>query len=129
MFTVGAGYLDITAVLANYQKAYSSAPSPAIFYDEWLKSAFLVPDLTSTFWNNLTWLSSEVWGNSALVPGPLGVPVIWGSNATWASRLNASWGTSLNASWGTNASWGSNLNASWGTNLNASWGTATQGEK
>src|SRR6266568_2501024 len=58
IFTVGAGYLDIGAALANSDVATGNALSPTAVYDSTQNSVYLVNAAGST------WDSSVVWGTS-----------------------------------------------------------------
>jgi len=60
MFTIGAGYLDVDAALANYDRVYGSAASPQVVYNSLLQTTFLVTNPASTWWSS-TWLPSAVW--------------------------------------------------------------------
>lgn len=111
MFTVGAGYVDIAAALADYDTATRSAASPSVLYNPLLMQANVL--LGSYYlWNSSTaWSTGAVWGTN----------VLWGSSTIW--NAGAVWGTSVN--WGTSVSWGTGGTS--GTSV--SWGTSGNGEK
>jgi serine protease AprX len=111
IFTVGAGYLDIQAALADISLPTLSAKSPAA-YDPVSGNFFLVKDTSAIWGSNVLWGSTEVWGANEFVSGQSnlsGTNVLWGSNALWGS--NVLWGSSATAGydalWGNNALWGS----------------------
>jgi serine protease AprX len=83
IFTIGAGYLDVSAALSDTSQASGSAMSPTAAMDPQTGEIFLVQD-GSTVWGStpvwsLTqiWASSAVWGSSAVS----GDSVVWGSAA------------------------------------------------
>jgi serine protease AprX len=115
MFTVGAGYVDLTAALANYDRVFGSAASPQLLYNSTLKTAFVVPDLLSTWWLSFLWNPSQVWGGTVLQPGPAGSMAVWGTAVAWGS--SGQWGTAV--AWGTNGPSGTAV----------AWGTSGNGEK
>ncbi len=114
MFTVGAGYLDVAAVLANHDSAYGSAASPQLFYDPQQQAALFISNLSSTWWNNLAWTPATVWGTTVLQPSSFGTAV-WGSAVTWGT--DGQWGTAV--AWGTGSPSGTAV----------AWGTSGQGEQ
>ena len=71
VFTVGAGYLDISEVLANRNVVAGSAPSPQATYNPQTRSVSL------NFGGATAWGSSVVWGDSA----------VWGCSAVWGSSV------------------------------------------
>jgi serine protease AprX len=82
LFTIGAGYLDIAAALADNAVASGSAQSPAVSYN---------PSTGNVTMQNIG-AAHVIWGTSIVS----GSHVIWGSNVIW--------GTSV--IWGTNVIWG-----------------------
>ncbi len=101
-FTIGAGYLDIPAALANTDLATRSAASPQVRIDPVTGQGYLVTG------NSLLWGSSLLWGTN----------IIWGVNTT-VNGTSLLWGSSL--LWGTSVLWGTD--SPWATSL--LWGTAT----
>src|SRR5207302_6748501 len=99
VFTIGAGYLDIPAALANTDVANGTALSPKVAYDSATGIAYLVGDTSAMWGSSAVWGTSAVWGSSA----------VWGTSAMWGSTTvlgnSAMWGSS--AVWGTSAMWGS----------------------
>ena len=114
IFTIGSGYLDVTAALANTDVAQMSAASPSVAYNLFTKMAYLQTSSNTIWGTNAVWGDNTVWGSSALVNG---TSAVWGSNAVWGDSTN----------WGTNAVWGDTTGA---TASNAVWGdTNGAGEK
>jgi subtilisin family serine protease len=95
LFTIGAGYLDITAALADNTVASGSAQSPAVSYNRSTGKVTL-QDIGVA---NVIWGTSVIWGTN----------VIWGTSVV--SGSNVIWGTSV--IWGTNVIWGTSV--IWGT--------------
>jgi serine protease AprX len=114
IFTIGSGYLDVVAALANTDVAQSSAASPSVAYNLFTKTASLQSNSSTIWGSNAVWGDGTVWGTSTLVNG---TSAVWGSNAVWGDSGN----------WGTNAVWGDTSGA---TASNAVWGdTNGVGEK
>ncbi len=117
IFTVGAGYLDIQAALANTDLAPAtagSALSPAVARDS-SGNVYLVNGTSVVWGGSVTWGTSVVWGTS----------VIWGTNTVGQSVL---WGSSV--VWGTSTTQGNSV--IWGTGTNGTvdpcsviWGTSS----
>ncbi len=101
LFTVGAGYLDVQAALANNDvvPALLNANSPTAVYNSLTRTTTLVNG-TSVVWGvSLVWGNSVVWGSS----------VVWGNTVTWGSSVF--WGSSgtsqgLSIIWGSSVIWG-----------------------
>lgn len=115
MFTVGAGYVDIAAALANHDVALLSAASPQYSYNQAQQTATLVLNPLSTWWLGFAWRPAVVWGTSVLQPGPNGTSTAWDSAIAW--------GTS--GQWGTAVAWG--MGGTSGTAI--AWGTSGNGEQ
>jgi serine protease AprX len=111
MLTIGAGYLDLGAALANKDLATGTAMSPTATYDPASGNVYLVYDPSST-WNDTdvysgeavggtrgAWGTQTVWG-TAVVSADKGV---WGSQAVWGSSSVAG----FQAVWGSKGVWGS----------------------
>jgi serine protease AprX len=105
IFTIGAGYLDIQAALADTSLATGTALSPTASYDQTSGDVYLVAS-SSSVWNTLSvsgsqsvWGLRSVWGNSVFLSGS---NALWGSQAVWGSQ--SIWGN--RAIWGTEAIWG-----------------------
>src|SRR5260370_37705310 len=67
IFTVGAGYLDIGAALANSDVATGNALSPTAVYDSTQNSGYLVHAAGSTWDSSVVWGPSGVWGTHAFL--------------------------------------------------------------
>lgn len=93
LFTVGAGYLDIAAAVANTDKApatVGSAFSPYAVPNS-NGTVSLVDGNSSVAGSSVVWGNSTVWGNS----------VVWGTNVSGTSVV---WGTASLA--GSSVVWG-----------------------
>jgi serine protease AprX len=122
VFTIGAGYVDIAAVLANYGETFFSSLSPRASYNPSTEQGHLVLPLGSTWVWSPQWSPAEVWGNTVLPNGS----TIWNSSNAWNS--SSTWGTSI--AWGTSGP--SETSIAWGTSgpsgTSIAWGTSGQGE-
>jgi serine protease AprX len=114
IFTVGAGYLDIEAALANKDLApatVGAALSPTASYSSSTKKVTLSNGNSAVAGSSVIWGSSVLWGTS----------VIWGTNVSGSSVI---WGTSL--VWGSSSMTG--FSVLWGSTTTAAdsvlWGTA-----
>jgi serine protease AprX len=96
-FTVGAGYLDVAAALANTDVAAGSAQSPVAVRDA------VTGQVSMVYANGVIWGSGLIWGSG----------VIWGSTNVGSSGLI----------WGSGVIWGSTMTG--GTGL--IWGSGTNG--
>ena len=107
IFTVGAGYVDLQAALANNDTFTGNALSPTAVRD------------AATDTGKLQYASGTGFGGANVIWGD---NVIWGTNVIWGD--NVIWGT--NVIWGDNVIWGTAnaFSSVWGTN--AIWGTSTQ---
>jgi serine protease AprX len=121
-FTIGAGYLDTAAALANDEEAFLSSVSPSSAYNPASQTGFLVLPLTSNWMWDPQWSAKAVWGNTALSNGGAiwNASDVWGSSSTWGSSI--AWGTS--GPGGTSIAWGTG--GPWNTSI--AWGTSGQGE-
>ncbi len=104
IFTVGAGYLDIAAALANTDKATKPSLSPRAVYDSATGSVRLVQDTAAIWGDSVIWGGSVIWGNAVIWGGSViwGDAVIWGNAAIWGNTSTS--GFSL--VWGNAAIWG-----------------------
>ncbi len=113
VFTIGAGYLDMAAALANTDKAPStvgSAQSPSVAVNANGKVSLVVP-------------SSVIWGTS----------VLWGTSVIWGTNVNGNsvvWGANVSPNsvvWGTNTLQG--YSVVWGSSSTSAnsvlWGSST----
>ncbi len=111
IFTIGAGYLNVPAALANTDVAQKSAASPVAQYSSQTMTGTLQFS-SSQLWNSSpAWPASIVWSGSALIGGS----TVWNAVSAW----------SANASWGTNIIWSDS-----GPNgVNIIWSDTGVGEK
>jgi serine protease AprX len=126
IFTVGAGYLDVAAALADYEDTFLSSVSPAASYNAATGQGRLVVPLTSNWLWFPQWFPAQVWGNIVLPNGN----TIWNSSYVWSA--SSSWGTSPGTSGTSGASiaWGSSgpnsTSIAWGSS--GPYSTSGQGE-
>jgi len=107
IFTVGAGYLDTSAALANHDTAPGRALSPTATYDAATKKATLSVNATGIIWGTgVTWGTGIIWGTNVLLSG---TNEIWGTGVIWGTctpdGLSVIWGTTSVAA--TSLIWGS----------------------
>ncbi len=99
IFTVGAGYLDIAAALANNDLADSSAMSPTAVFDSTTQSAYLVAGTSVVWGTSGNWSTSVVWGTNVFVNG---TDMLWGNSVCWGSSTS----DGFSVVWGTGVPWG-----------------------
>jgi serine protease AprX len=99
IFTVGAGYVDIAAALANTDLATLPASSPTVSYNPGTGAVSLVSGTNVAWGSNVAWGTSVVWGTSVFV----GPNSLWGSNVAWGTSTTQG----FNVVWGSNVAWGS----------------------
>src|SRR6266478_5485538 len=87
IFTVGAGYLDIGAALANSDPVTGSALSPTAVYDSTQNAVYVVTAAGSTWDSSVLWGTSVVWGTNVFVNGS---SVVWGASVVWGTGQVAS---------------------------------------
>ena len=131
ILTVGAGYMDVAAALANRDLATGKALSPTASYDETTGNAFLIYDRSSIWDDTNVYQGRSVAGTNSI----WGTQTVWGSKVVDANRavwgLKGVWGTGsvsdTRAVWGTKAVWGAK--GVWGTRsmLGASGTSADKG--
>ena len=101
IFTIGAGYVDAAAALADYEGTFLSSVSPNVTYNPSSQKGSLALPATSNWRWSSEWSPTAVWGNIVLPNGT----TIWNSSYAWSSSNN--WGTSI--AWGTNGPGGSSI--------------------
>jgi serine protease AprX len=105
IFTVGAGYLDVQAVLASTDLAPStsgSAQSPAVALDA-SGNVVLVNGSSVVWGNSVLWGTSVVWGTSVLWGTNVsGQSVLWGSSVCWGASTTQGY----SVLWGSSVVWG-----------------------
>ncbi len=112
LFSVGAGYLNVTSALANNDIAQGAALSPVAVRNP-DGSVVLQSNLSAVFGNSMIWSNSVIWGSS----------VIWGNSVVWGNTVLSGntviWGNSVvwddttvagnSVIWGTSVIWGSSV--------------------
>ena len=99
IFTVGAGYLDIGAALANSDPVTGSALSPTAVYDSTQNAVYVVTAAGSTWDSSVLWGTSVVWGTNVFVNG---TSVVWSGSVCWGTSTDAA----FSVVWGTSVLWG-----------------------
>ncbi len=116
IFTIGAGYLDGAAALANSEIATGTALSPKAVYDP--ASGFATLSFNpSAAWNDTAvWGETVVWGQTTITS----TGALWGAQAAWGTGSPSG----SRAVWGTSGVWGaeslSGTRAAWGTDSSSS---------
>jgi len=107
VFTIGAGYLDVDAVLGNTDVASGGASSPYATFDPVSRNAMLNFSQSVTWGNSITWGDSLVWGYSITWGGIIeqdlqGDSLVWGNSMVWGDTTLAAnsliWSNSI--TWG-----------------------------
>jgi len=111
VFTIGAGYVDAAAALANYEETYFSSVSPTANYNPSAQQGYFVLPLFSIWRWSAQWSTTAVWGTTVL---PNDSMAIWNASYAWGSSSD----------WGTNIAWGTSGPSA----TNIAWGTSGQGE-
>jgi serine protease AprX len=122
VFTVGAGYVDVEAALADADVATETAMSPTANYDRKTGNVYLTPSASAVWNTSPEWNFRTVWGTSQFVHSN---SAMWGSYAVWGN--SAIWGNSAmwknSGMWGNNDAWGSDTiwsdSAMWGSSIEA----------
>ncbi len=116
LFSVGAGYLDAQAALANSDLApatVGSALSPYAVYNSSTKTVTIVNGNSSVSAGSIVWGSSIVWGTSIVWGSNVsGSSIVWGSSLPWNNdglqAFSIVWGASDNCA-ATSIVWGASL--------------------
>ena len=117
VFTVGAGYVDLAAALANNDPVYGTAMSPVATLNSNNNSVYLTRDPSSTWGTSSAWTPFAVYGPVEFTSG--GSSVMWsatgpgGTSVMWSATNNG--GTSV--MWSATSDAGSSVMWSAGTNL------------
>jgi len=108
VFTIGAGYLDVDAVLGSTDVASGGASSPIATFDPVSRNAVMSYSQSITWGNSITWGDSQVWGFS-IVWGPddiqqdtSGNSNIQGNSVVWGDTTQGG----NNIIWGSSIAWG-----------------------
>lgn len=133
IFTVGAGYVDVAAALANTDLATGSAMSPTAVYNSNSGNVYLTSDPSSIWGTSYTWSGPAVWGSNQFVgsstvmwgatTNPGGSTVMWGATDLWGSTVM--WGAKTSSGfasiWSNTVMWG----ASGDWSKTVMWGAGT----
>ena len=102
IFTVGAGYLDIAAALANNDLATLPALSPTASHNPLTNQTVIVRG-NGTWGDSILWGDSVVFGNivfthTAMFSSVLGLDdsVLWGDTVIWGQDDSVLWGDTVN---------------------------------
>jgi serine protease AprX len=126
VFTVGAGYVDLAAALANKDTTKGTAMSPVAVLNSKTNSVYLTRDSSSTWGTTSAWTPVAVYGPSEFTSG--GSSVMWGATGTGGTSVM--WGATNDG--GTSVMWGATNDAGtsvmWGASNNTGtsvmWGAA-----
>ena len=130
IFTVGAGYVDLAAALADTELPNQSAMSPTAVYNSSTGTVTLSSDSSAVWGTSQAWSGPAVWGSSQFVGGSAimwgtstnsGSAIMWGTSDLWGSAIMWGTGTSSGFSsiwsnaimWGTSGQWANAI--MWGT--------------
>jgi serine protease AprX len=89
IFTVGAGYVDMAAALANTELSSGTAMSPTAVYNSTTGYVTLTSDASAVWGTSQAWSGPAVWGSTQFVGGSA---IMWGANTTSGSAIM--WGAS-----------------------------------
>ena len=115
IFTVGAGYLNIAAALANNDLVTMPALSPVASYNSITRKASILRDLSVVWGDSVLWGDSIIWGDAVVFGGTLSLsgPQILASSVLWGDSIV--WGDSTLAGfsvlWGDSTTTASSLTA------------------
>lgn len=98
IFTVGAGYLDISAALANSDRVTLPAQSPVAVFDSVSHKVSILRNMSVIWGDSVVWGDSILWG-TFVFNGKLGSnSIIWGDSVIWGDSTTAGfsvvWGDS-----------------------------------
>ena len=120
IFTIGAGYVDLAAALANTDLASGTAMSPTAIYDSNSGNVYLTGDPSSVWGTSYTWSGPAIWGGNQFVGGST---VMWGASGTNGSTVM--WGAGgtggSTVMWGATGLWGSTV--MWGAGTSSGFST------
>ncbi|HEY2497336.1 MAG TPA: S8 family serine peptidase [Candidatus Angelobacter sp.] len=132
IFTVGAGYVDLSAALASTELSSGTSMSPTAVYDSNTGNVSLTSDRSSVWGTTQAWSGPTVWGPNQFTGGSAitwgatntgGSAIMWGASNLWGSAITWGAGTSSGFSsvwsnaitWGASGPWGSAI--TWGANV------------
>lgn len=121
IFTVGAGYVDLGAALANNDIANGNALSPTAVYDNNTGKVHLVAPAGSVWGTTAAWSNSAVYGAtrfSSVGSGSWSSSNVSGSSVMWGANTSSGFSTiwSNSVMWGASGDWSSSV--MWGANTN-----------
>jgi serine protease AprX len=106
IFTVGAGYLNISAALSNNDLVTMPAVSPTVVYNSVTKNIGIVRNFSIVWGDSMLWGDASVFGNivfSHVAVGALDttdISVLWGDTVCWGdsttSGFSVIWGDTVN---------------------------------
>jgi serine protease AprX len=99
IFTVGAGYLDVNAALANTDLATLPALSPTAVYDPLTKTVSVIVNQAITWGDAIVWGEAIVWGDNVFINASA---IVWGDAVVWGDSTTTGfaivWGDTVNLS-------------------------------
>jgi serine protease AprX len=121
VFSVGAGYVDLAAALANTDVAKGNAMSPMAVYDSKTGNVHIVPFAGSVWGTSSAWSNVAVYGPaqfSSLGNGAWSSANVAGSSVMWGANDSTGFSTiwSNSVMWGASGDYGSSV--MWGANVN-----------
>jgi serine protease AprX len=116
LLSVGSGYLDVQAALANHDLApanVGAALSPSAVYDSVTHTVTLSNGNSMVLPNSVVWGASVVWGTSVVWGANVsGSSVVWGASLPWndnqLTAFSVVWGASAGTS-ATSVVWGASM--------------------
>jgi serine protease AprX len=116
LLSVGSGYLDVQAALANHDLApanVGAALSPSALYDSVTHTVTLINGNSMVLPNSVVWGASVVWGTSVVWGANVsGSSVVWGASLPWNDNQLTAFSVVWGASTGTSATsvvWGASM--------------------
>lgn len=99
IFTIGAGYVNVAAALANGDLAGGSALSPKAVYNSKTGQVSMVNGTAVVWGSGVVWGDTVVWGTNVFVNG---TAVLWGSSVCWGDSTSGG----FSVVWGDGVVWG-----------------------
>jgi len=114
LFTIGAGYLDIGAAIADTTSFTGSALSPTAVFNSTTGTAQVSCTGSDICANQFIWGTQAIWATSEFLNGTQaiwGTQAVWGTQAIWATQ--AVWATqsiwATQSVWATQSIWASSI--------------------
>jgi serine protease AprX len=100
IFTVGAGYLNISAALASNDLTTMPALSPTAVRNPLTGKIGILRDFSIVWGDSMVWGDSAVFGNNVFsATGMTGASIVWGDSMVWGNSTAAGfsivWGDSV----------------------------------